>query len=206
MNKYEIVKEQLVFRMVSLKNIPENVPFKVVCGDMAVTCSIEVAQTEEQSTNILITYDVMKKLGVTKEQLFHDAALYAPKNRPASLRDLGSVMCEIIGEGFIVPDSPLMVACVKGSVHGAAAICYPGFLEKIYDKVGSFFIIPSSVHELLIIQDEYAPCVSELNSMIQSINRTEVMPHERLSDIAYHYDGVSIETAVEYERRIRRSA
>ncbi len=68
-------------------------------------------------------------------------------------------------------------------------MAYPGFTEAAADYInGDYYIIPSSVHEILILPEPCAPGVNDLESMIVQINEKVVEPAERLSDQVYHYD------------------
>ena len=198
---YEAVKTMLFLKAMAEKDVPSGVPFKIIAGDMAVTCGIQFGQSENAFSCATVTESMLKLLGVTWEQLFKDAKENAPKNRPAFLTSLGSMMNEMLGSDVSTEDSELMVAGVKGEIFGAAVICYPGFLKEIADKLGSFYILPSSVHEVLILPDDGEPKAMELNMMIKAINEAEVLPQDRLSDIAYHFDGTHLETAQAYENR-----
>ena len=51
-----------------------------------------------------------------------------------------------------------------------------------------FFVLPSSVHEVLILPDDGSQDLDSLQFMVREINRTEVAPEDRLSDFVYHYD------------------
>ena len=60
-------------------------------------------------------------------------------------------------------------------------------------KIGEIFpegvyILPSSVHEVLIIPKENAPSPKELGEMVREVNRAEVAREEVLSDRIYEYD------------------
>lgn len=198
---YEAIKEALFLKAVALKDVPTGVPFKIIAGDMAVTCGIQLGRSKTAVSCATVTESMLKVLGVSWEQLFKDAQENAPKNRPAFLTSLGSMMNEMLGSDVSTEDSELMVAGVKGEIFGAAVICYPGFLKEIADKLGSFYILPSSVHEVLILPDEGEPKAMELNMMVKAVNETEVLPQDRLSDIAYHFDGTHLETAQAYESR-----
>lgn len=198
---YEAVKTMLFLKAMAEKDVPSGVPFKIIAGDMAVTCGIQFGQSENAFSCATVTESMLKLLGVTWEQLFKDAKENAPKNRPAVFSNMGSVLSEIAGDDVPVGETGLMVAGVKGNLFGAAVICYPGFLKGISEKLGSFYILPSSVHEVLILPDDGEPKAMELNMMIKAINEAEVLPQDRLSDIAYHFDGTHLETAQAYESR-----
>lgn len=54
---------------------------------------------------------------------------------------------------------------------------------------GGFYIIPSSIHELLLMPDTKRINEEMVRKTIFQINREHVEPEERLSDSLYHYDG-----------------
>ena len=89
-----------------------------------------------------------------------------------------------------MPGEPVMlVATTRDSFMGASVIQYPGFMEQAAEQVGGdFFVLPSSIHEVLIIPDDGHQDYHELEAMVQSINQAEVAPADRLSDHVYHYD------------------
>ena len=53
----------------------------------------------------------------------------------------------------------------------------------------SLYILPSSIHELILIREDFAGiCVEELKQMVQSVNATEVSDEDFLSDNLYFYN------------------
>jgi hypothetical protein len=73
---------------------------------------------------------------------------------------------------------------------GAGVIFYPNMLKELADYHESdLFIIPSSVHETLIIPDtNMIMDIESLRDMICEVNRTAVADEEILSDNLYVYD------------------
>lgn len=52
----------------------------------------------------------------------------------------------------------------------------------------NFYILPSSIHEVILVPDRGERSAEELSRMVQEVNREQVDPEERLSDHAYYYD------------------
>ena len=79
---------------------------------------------------------------------------------------------------------------VEGNVHGAGVLAYEDFMDKASERVGgqSFFILPSSIHELLIIPDNGNFDLKSLENMVKEVNATTVDPADQLTDNVYHYD------------------
>ena len=73
--------------------------------------------------------------------------------------------------------------------YGASVILYPDFLEKEEAEFGPFYLIPSSVHEMLLLPQSHPIAVSELNSMVKQVNETQVDPEDVLAWHVYRYSG-----------------
>ena len=48
-------------------------------------------------------------------------------------------------------------------------------------------ILPSSIHEVLLLPDEEGISYDELSQMVAQINYSEVLPQDRLSNQVYRY-------------------
>lgn len=73
-------------------------------------------------------------------------------------------------------------------INGAAVILYPGCLKEIGEITGlDLYILPSSIHELLVIPDDGNVYTHELKHMIHEVNESCVVEEEVLSDQLYHY-------------------
>ena len=73
--------------------------------------------------------------------------------------------------------------------YGAACMLYPGVLERLAEEEGSsLYIMPSSVHETILLADNGRLEPDELKKMISEVNRTQVAPEDVLSDNLYYYD------------------
>ena len=108
---------------------------------------------------------------------------------------IGSMFSVLNGGGVSVdewePDGePMTVLTTTGAVNGSGVIFCDAVLQKIWEKVGDFYVLPSSVHEVLIVPVAYGIGRDELTEMVRAVNRDEVAPEDRLSDEVYLYDGV----------------
>ena len=98
---------------------------------------------------------------------------------------------------FMVPEEEtpaLYVLTNSDNIHGAASILDQKTMDMISDKLGgSFVILPSSIHEVLVVplSDQFE--FSELEHMVQDVNAGQVAEAERLSDHVYMYDPVQKE-------------
>lgn len=194
MSDYESMKSKLMLEVIPQKGNEdrlENIPHQKV-EDLALIYRLDMGDSIGGKMTSVITNQQLEAFGITAEQLHQDAVENAPVTHPASLRSMQEVMAEMMGmepEETMPGEPTMLVATVEGSFMGASVIQYPGFMEQASEKIGGdFFVLPSSIHEVLLIPDEEKTDFHELASMVQSINESQVAPAERLSDNVYHYD------------------
>ena len=58
---------------------------------------------------------------------------------------------------------------------------------------GSFYILPSSIHEVILIPDDGDMDVKWLLSLVTSINKDMLLPQDKLTDSIYYYDATTNE-------------
>lgn len=170
------------------------------CGDLAVFYRIQVERTENGIAAAAITNNLLESWGITKEQLHKDAVQAENERNPVRFYSMEDVMTEMMG--LAEPDNlfdqtaplpldftPMYVLTNPDKVDGAAVLARDGVPEKIGELVGgNYFVLPSSIHEVLIVPDNGNMQLKELADMVKEINRTQVSPEERLSDKVQYYD------------------
>jgi hypothetical protein len=83
----------------------------------------------------------------------------------------------------------MYVATVPDKVHGAGVLAYENFMDMAAERAGGdFFILPSSLHEVLIVPDNGNVKLEDLENMVKEVNATQVAPQDKLTDSVYHYD------------------
>lgn len=84
-------------------------------------------------------------------------------------------------------EGQMYILTTSFKINGAACALYRGLLGEIREKLGEdFYILPSSVQELILVPDSIA-CEEQLRAMVPMVNRNEVDPLDVLSDEIYHY-------------------
>ena len=82
---------------------------------------------------------------------------------------------------------------------------FPHFFKEAADQIGgSFYVLPSSIHEVLLFADDGSRSAQELSAMVSAVNSQEVLPEDQLGYEAYHYDAQAqiFEKASAYENRV----
>ena len=90
----------------------------------------------------------------------------------------------------MIPDTdPMYVLTNEGSVNGAACVLSPEAMDKVRDTVGDgVYILPSSIHEVIILPMDRFDDPEKLADMVRSVNQSAVSPEIKLSDNLYTYD------------------
>ena len=213
---YEAMKETLTMQLIPIlenEEILQSVPHKEV-EDLAIVYRFSVAQEDSGIATILIRNDLIEKYGITAEQLHSDACDFAPIREQISIKTMNEVLVEMIKPDFgemidemEMGDGPAMYVATNASkVNGASVMVYPGFMEEAAERIGgNFFILPASTHEILLVPEKDIDNYLVLQEMVQEVNRTQVLPEEKLSDHVYHYDVKDkvFELAESYEEHMR---
>ena len=72
--------------------------------------------------------------------------------------------------------------------YGASVLLYTDVLEHLAGGKRGFFILPSSVHEVLLLADTGKESRFELYRMVNEVNERNVPLEEFLSDCVYYFD------------------
>lgn len=198
------------------KELLRQVPH-VLFLDMALVFYCHVPQKELGSATILVYNSHLKMWGITKEHLYWDAQKNTPRILPAKILSMEDMMKEICSmditgrpeagnpaenpwedmekeEEESVLDSGfrkggrMFVLGNEKKLFGAAAMFYRGVVEEFSDEIGkSLFILPSSLHEVILVPDDGFQEAEELWKMVCEINETQVEPEDVLTDSIYYF-------------------
>lgn len=210
--EYEKAKEHLFIRVSAAernRQMLEHAPHQVVAG-LAVTYHVEVPGAGEGIRSTIVNNQLMEQYGITKEQLHQDALENSMKLFPPTVKSMESLFTKILlGEDIrdsmtgarseesltaeiqavIDTHDPMIVVTNTEKMHGAAAIFYPELLDKIGQVWGQdFFILPSSIHETIMVPDDGKLNIATLKEMVIETNMNVVSLEDKLADEVFHYD------------------
>lgn len=212
---YETMKDKLVMEVVSTEanaDLLDKVPHKDM-EDMSVVYRFVVEDQKDGRASILITNNLLNQYDITADQLHVDALENAPEIKPAIIQGMREVMMEMMGPeaielgiiGVMDPaDEMMFVASTPDKIQGASVIAYRDFMDQAAEKLGgNFYILPSSIHEILLVRDDGQTNADVLREMVMEVNETQVSPEEKLTDSVYHYDSKEhvFELAEKFEAR-----
>lgn len=132
--------------------------------------------------------DINKLFEKAIEVASEDAVLYNMEDVIVNMKfqkDIKNELnpCDIKQGGF------LTVLTNRKKQEGAVVLYTKKYLKELADKFQSnLFILPSSVHECLILCDNGSIKVAELKSMVEQINVEYVSEEDFLSNNVYYYN------------------
>ena len=202
--KYENIKDKIIYQLINrqaneelLKDIP-HIPYL----DLAIIfyVLIELDEAGERMATMLIRKEHLGWWKVEAQEVYRMARNNTKKLLPYEFSTMYAVVEELLGEGTDSGEAfseeemenqkdDMYVLSNMIRNYGAAAILYEDRLEGIalYLKE-NFYVLPSSVHEVIIVPESRAPSREDLCAIVSEINRTQVKEEEVLSDNAYYYD------------------
>lgn len=138
----------------------------------------------------IITNDIVEQYDLDISEVLTTALENMEERYPATLMSLESAIFGerenvLDGNGYIDTMGTLMIDGADG--FGATAIAYKGMGDRIREILGDYYILPSSLHELIILKDNGAFDTAELKDMVMSANSSVVDESDRLSDSVFHF-------------------
>lgn len=198
---YESVKDRIIYKLVNREKNAEllqQVPY-VPYLDLAILfyVLVELDAPGECMTTMLIRKEHLKWWKVTEEEVYQSAILNTEKLLPYEFSAMYLIIQEMLG----IPDMEeeewkkmreqenMYVLTNRIRNCGAAAMLYPGRLEMVgvYFKE-NYYILPSSIHELIVLPESEALPKEELECVVREVNASHVQEEEFLSDHVYYYD------------------
>ena len=204
MREFDFARSRIALRIVNprqetelLRSLPH-----LPCMDLAFIFVVFFNRDPHAQMTAAVRTSHLEQWGIAPEELLPIAAANSPRCMPPhleSIADLLGISEDAMEKALLTkPDSdavsagreesPLYVLTTRQGIYGAAAMLYPGILRSFAAAAGDdLYIIPSSVHEVLLQAKGGAPDVQDMNAIIREINAGEVQPKERLSDHVYLY-------------------
>lgn len=205
------MKPYIFYRTVSfdrnrklLKDIPH-----IRYLDLAITFHCLVQSDEEGIGTIRITNGHLKQWGITLGDLKKLADINTARLFPAAIVKMEEVLrgmfkngltddldsdftkeLEIMltDKGVTGKQNDMYVLSNQKGISGSSCILYEDILQNFARKINSdFYILPSSIHEVLLVPETKNMKKEDLAAMVREINVTQVADEEVLSDNVYFF-------------------
>lgn len=207
-----VTKKKILYKIINYeKNIQllSNIPHRRF-KDLAIVYYVLISCDELGTGTILIRNEHLKFWDINEEQLYKCASENTPILLEYDLKSMADVILEFMEERILsdenndevnrvtietakaLDDNAPIKMFVMGNtskLNGACVILYPMVLEKFGIDVGKdFYILPSSVHEVILVPVDEGVDERELISLVREVNENNVSEEEWLSDNIYKYN------------------
>lgn len=194
--KYANVRAKLIYQLINReknRDLLAQVPY-IPYLDLAIVFYVLVDMKEDDRiATMLVRNEHLGWWKVTREEIYEEACANTRRLLPEEFTTLYALLAGVEGED-LSPDLDetkgysmyILTNCIRN--FGAAAVLYRDVLKNIGEYLKEdFYVLPSSIHEMIIVPDSSAPSWRETAMIVKEINETQVREEEVLSDIPYHY-------------------
>lgn len=174
---YEKNKEQL-----------EEVPY-IQFLDLAITFCLCFDMQEREVGTVYITKKHMEQMNMSIEELY----TIAVKNMETDYQFM--LLSEFIEQSMGVDvedmEKELYILTASSGVCGASLMLHKDILKRFMEEknMERMVILPSSIHEVIVMSYDSDVDILGLNDIVQDVNRTALDKTEVLSNHAYLFDG-----------------
>lgn len=136
---------------------------------------------------LLIKNEMFDYHGMTEDELYHLAVKNVREQKQVVTLD--QILKEMVGVEEDLEQIPILIAKTKYVTHGASVMLCEDVLSEAADMLKSdLYILPSSIHEIIVLPVDFRDDVTGLKDMVNTVNQTQVLPEEFLSDSVYFFD------------------
>lgn len=155
----------------------------------------ELLSVAKTNTPKLLEYELRDMNEVIKDMLVHDLKEKIFENDDRYDKNCELPQPEMIAEGLLndINDArnalSMYVLTNKQRSNGAVCMIYDKVLEEFAKKQGKdIYILPSSVHEVILVPAVEGINPKDLSDMVKEVNSSELDDIDVLSDHIYKYD------------------
>ena len=166
--------------------------------DLAILFFCRIPINGQTDGTFPVRYEHLKLWDLSEDELKELAFRNMIENYPIELLPIQDLLKQIMETdpelpdlfppNFFDRDTLFYVLSNTSRRYGASAILYPGVLEQFARQINrSFYLIPSSIHEMLLLPDNDSYSADDLSQMLSDVNSTQLPETEILSYNIYHY-------------------
>ncbi len=194
---------KVVNKKTNLQNLKRWVSFdgllNSALSDLTAIFEVSVGNINGGYGSITLTKEIINYLKLDEKELIRYAKIREPKliTMDKLVRSILEKQClpdfmidEIINNQ---PMPDMLILSNEEGLYGAAILTHPEEIAKILDENNvqgaKFVIVPSSVHEVIVLPPEATTLdVEELNELVKKVNGSDLKPEEVLSDHVYIFN------------------
>lgn len=157
--------------------------------DLSIVFYTMINDDAEFCQTMIINNSLLDMLKITKESLYKIAIKNTYQNLGIKYFNINEVLYEIVPDAENLSDIDMYVLTNNRKFQGAISMMDMETLQNISKEFDSnLIILPSSIHEVIIIPFQEDISLGFCKEMVTEINNTEVDREDILSNSVYLYD------------------
>ena len=189
--EFEYVRDRIFHKLINFEKnskLLEDVPYFKWC-DLAVVFYYAVEEELMGRASILIHNNHLVMWEQTADVLYRIAQHNMRQRMPELLMPMQDLVEEMTGVKLHQKDEIKMyVLTNRVKINGASAMLYSDKIRELAKRLQTdIMILPSSVHEVLLLPDDHEQEYDFYRQMVEEVNTTQVEPEEILSYSLYRY-------------------
>lgn len=187
----EYVRNNIKIRIISNRNIDN-----LIKNDVAYTPLLDMviiyylpfgSQPSDGVASVKLTNNLMEKIGISMDEAYECSIQNMEKD--ATCDSMFNILKDRFHEDFMLDcDDKMYIVSNHENVYGASAILCPSVVKHLQELMGSqFAILPSSVHECIIVPYESKETLDMYVAMVHEVNQT-LDEDDILTENVYYYD------------------
>lgn len=191
----DYLKEHAICRIVGQdgnESLLKEIPYRPVLN-LAVVYYLEIELEGGDQAACLLRNEMLSVSGMTASQLDQYALQNTRKRYPCQFVSMNEMMRDLSDQPFRLNEeteeaSAMYILTNEQHMYGAFWMSDPDELKKIFMMLGEdYYILPSSIHECIILRRSASSGEDELLHMVSEINAFFVSSEEVLADAVYYY-------------------
>ncbi len=192
--EFEAVKGRIAIKLINSRKNEEllkEIPHREYLN-LSIVYYIDVDDLKKDCrATVLIRDAFLKQWNIDEEELHEQALSNMRMNYPDKLMTMKEIFEERFSQMCDI-DTGMYVLSNSTNTFGASAMIYGAGIKRLSrDLDRDLFILPSSVHELIILPQDDNTDASSLLDIVCQVNKYEVSEDEILADSVYLYDRLS---------------
>lgn len=198
---FELASQRIAYKLVNYKKnkqLLEKVPHRKYL-DLAIVYFYYMKDDSLGNASILIYNNHMNQWNTTEEELYEKAKVNTPKLLQSNVMNI----CEAVEGLKVLTEAEEYKDCSRDvykdlfdmyvvtneeRFYGATCLLYDHVLKDFSEKKNcGFYILPSSIHEIILLPENMGGEPEDLVKMVREVNSTQLEDQEILSDGVYFY-------------------
>ena len=208
--QFETVKDRILYKLIhweSNTKLLEDIPH-IKWNDLAIVFYYLFEDERFGKATILIKSSHLAMWKIDCETLYKNARFNMPRLQPDDMIPIRQVIKDIVlsynrshmditaagllqgYDDVMNGQGPIMyLLSSRDKYFGAAVLLYSKSLKRLAENLNrNLIILPSSVHEVLLVPDDNVTETEFYKDMVKDVNDTQLEPEEILSYNVYYYN------------------